>query len=272
MKKVILYLTIVVMGIFLASSAYALPSLLTNQVTKMKFVNFENWVDNDGDDMISAGDDFYGIFNLTSIGDVGGDPLKTTWTYGGADEITGSFHLSVGDDFGSPLPPFSPPASELKLQFTMDSDDFITFYYDTTPDFDAKQSVANATADAEDGVVWFDISPGDYIDGYNVTSTTNSNNYNWADMTVNNTGYGIIPMLWKETLGSSNALGSYVADLYFETKLEYLDPTNPANEYKNWMFKSEDPVYLYAVPEPNTLLLFGFSLLGFAGIVRRKAS
>ena len=104
MKKTLTLLTIIMMGLLLSSSAFALPILLTDEITKMKFTNFENWIDNqaagqEGHGYISEGDDFYGVMVMTSISDVQQDPLDTTWSSGGSDEITGIFKLSVTNDF-----------------------------------------------------------------------------------------------------------------------------------------------------------------------------
>lgn len=267
MKKFTSLLAILMLGVFLAAPAYALPQLLMDEITKMKFTNFENWIDQDGDGMISAGDDFFGILTMTTITDVNSTAGSTTWTDAGPDEITGVFQISVANVSN----PFSPDlalplGSSETVQFEMNTGDFIRMFYDTTPDFDPDLPLLQSIATAADGDLWMAVEAGDYIDGYNETTPTTSNNFNWADLTVNNTGYTIVPLLWKESLGSINPYGSYVADLYFETKLEFLLP----GAVGDWRYKSEDPVYLFATPEPGTMGLLGLGLLLGARFVRRR--
>src|SRR3989337_1245606 len=67
----------------LVGSAQAAPypvDLLTNQITKMKYVNYENWLDigsvtgfsAPGDGIINPGDKFEGILKLEAITNVSG--------------------------------------------------------------------------------------------------------------------------------------------------------------------------------------------------------
>ena len=274
-KHALISLTILIGAFFLASSAYALPTLLTDEVTKMKFTNYENLIDIDESGSITAGDKFFGIITLTTISDVDSTGDSVTWTNAGEDEITGIFTLTVDSvqttDGSGELPSnlVLGTTESAFLTFTMEDGDGITMYYDdgTGIDFIAQGDILTSIASATDGVVWISISSEDYLDGYNVTNYSTSSNFNWVDITENNTGYNIISMIWKDTLGSVNPYASIESDLYFETKLEFLTST----DYE-WAYKSEDPVYLYAtaIPEPNTMILFGIGLLSFAGIIRRK--
>ena len=269
MKKVTYLLTILMMGVLLSTSAYALPTLLTNEITKMKFTNFENWVDNDavgtaGYGYISTGDKFYGIMTMTSISDVDQTFGKTTWTDLASDEITGIFQVTVTNDFGDLINPNLGPGAgnSWNIEFGMASGDYLTLYYDDSQNFNSA-TVAGGIASSIDGALWMSVTPDSFYYGFNETSPSVSTNFNWADLTVNNTGYEILPMLWKESLGAINPYGSFTSDLYFETKLEF-------RTTGEWRYKSEDPVYLYATPEPATLMLLGIGLLCSAGFARRK--
>jgi hypothetical protein len=88
------------------------------------------------------------------------------------------------------------------------------------------------------------------------------------NLTTNNTGYTIVPELWKETSGVVGNYGSHVSDLYYESQLSFVAPGSNADGV--WQFKSEDPGYLYATPEPTTLVLFGLGLLFGAGAIKRR--
>jgi hypothetical protein len=273
MKRLFSFVLILMVGIFMSASAYALPALLTNQATKMKFTDYERLIDNNDNGIIDTGDQFEGVLTLTSISDV--DSTNFTWHTGvNGDELTGHFMITVASASGDPLPASSPPAGTGKLTFTLGANDFINIYYDTTADYSAGTDTSRATdiANATDGILYMQTLGQDYLYGGNISTTlagTSSVNFNWANLTQNNTGYEIVPMPWKETAGVVGNYGSNVSQIYWETQLSFVAPGSNADK-AGWGFKSEDPLYLYATPEPATLLLFGLGLLFGAGALKRK--
>jgi hypothetical protein len=264
---------------YLASTALASPvQLLVGQVTKMKFTNYEYLIDNNQNGVIDAGDQFHGILTLSTISNV--DGTTTTWANGlSGNEITGEFQITVAS--GGPLSTSAPPAlgTSVGLTFTMGSSDFLNLYLDQTPDYSAGSAGSTSAGDianATDGTPYFSVIGSDYLSGGNVSSTTaggvsSSVNYNWANLTTNNTGYNIAPELWKDFSGVVGNFGSMVSDIYWETQLSFV-ATGSNAALAGWQYKSEDPLYLNTVPEPTTMALFGIGLLFGAGAIKRRSS
>lgn len=273
-----LTLTVCATVLAVAGSAGAAPiQLHTGEITKMKFTNFENLIDNDKDGKISVGDDFVGIMKLTTISDLA--DVKDLNAQLLTKEVTGFFKISVVGVTPGPLVPLAPG----HVDFALNTGDFINLYVGqgATKNWnpaDTADSNSNGIPDcidwATDGSLWMSVLPGTFYEGVSDTdvSGVSVRNRNWVDLTVNNTEYYIVQQLWSSIisvtpnhtfLGASHT--DHLADVYFESKL-----TSGLTSIPNWGFKSEDPVYIFVTPEPGSivLLLAGFAGLGLA--VRRK--
>jgi hypothetical protein len=296
MKKLTLLLVTMLLVVF-AGSAYAQPiTLFTDQISKLKFTDFEILVDNNNNGRIDTGDQLAGILNVTSIDNVASTQNQNLQL--ATKELTGIFVLDVvaGD-----LPATIGAAGHLDLALL--SGDFLALYVGegATKNFDSTGTIAQGFATASDGTLWAAIlgtgtlnsattgtetmndplDPGVNYVGINNTAivgtTAVSINQNWTNLSLNQTGYTILPQDWPELTGESGAhtylsnnldLFGYFTDVYFENHL-FLN--SGAGKIGDWDFRSEDPAYVWAttIPEPSTLLLLGLGLFGI-GITARK--
>jgi hypothetical protein len=245
--------------------AEAVPiELIPGGVTKIKFTNYENWLDLNTDGIINTGDKFEGIAKAESITNLGNTINKNTQLGDGSRELTMNFQFSV---VGGSIT----PGGSGHLDFALGAGDFIDAFVDFTPDWNL--TVGNAS----DGASWLTVSPPSFYEGVNDTAAgVASTNRNWANATTNSTGYPIVPRFYASTAGENPAHtylgfshGDHLVDLYFASRLFNVVSGDPG--FGTWQFKSEDPIYIW-VPEPTTLLLLGGGLLGLAGtqVLRRR--
>ena len=261
----------------LVTSVHAAPiELFNGEPTKFKFTNYENWYDMNANGIIDTGDKFEGILKISTLTNQFDSADKNAQLL--TKEVTGHFLVSVSGGMIAPG-----IGGTGVIDFTLGASDFINFYVGTgaTKNYAPEAgTLAAAIGTATDGVLWASILGSDYIEGDNDTTgsfpASNSVNHNWADFTVNNTDYKFVPLLWPEYV---NGLGSglhdtstgthfsgHASEVYFETKLSFNN--NPNAGY--FMFKSEDPGYLYAIPEPFTVGLLGLGLVGMGALRRRQ--
>jgi hypothetical protein len=151
-----------------AQQAGALPLAPSGNYEGVFFRNSEVFLDNDGDGLVSVGDQFWGVMNLNELTDAGADASGQTgpqiWPLGGAaapPEVTGYFAIEVAFAVppGTSAPPNHPisagSADIATLVFTSTTDpngilaagDVMNIYEDGNIDYnDATQGTALGTA------------------------------------------------------------------------------------------------------------------------------
>jgi len=275
-KVFIIVATLAFIFVF-AGAALAVPiELIHGEVTKLKFVNYENFIDANANNTIDAGDYFEGIFNTESISNIPNTIDKSGQLL--SKELTGHFKISV---VGGAIP----IGGAGHVDFGLMEGDFINLYVGegTTKNWDP--AAADAIARASDGTLWASILPQSFYEGINDTTFIPpvSFNRNWANVTINLTGYNIIPLLYPEATPESpwhfidvDGDGIYTAGIDIEHASGHIVDTfftstlTTPSGIPQWDFKSEDPYYInVSIPEPGTLLLLGVGLVGVATIRRR---
>ncbi len=175
------------LGLGAVAAAQAGPiELFTDQVTKLKFTNYEQVVDVNNDGLINTGDMIYGIYKVTSIED-----LASVNNLNGqlaTREITGSFRFHViSESDGTNLPLFSNGNGH--LDFGMLAGDYINGFVGTgaTMDFDVTSvTQAQSITSATNGALWFNVDNTVFYEGINDTVTEDafnvSANRNWSGL------------------------------------------------------------------------------------------
>jgi hypothetical protein len=178
------------------------------------------------------------------------------------------------------------------INYTFDTTNaYLEIYFDDTPDFDEGADRATALANAGNGNALLEMEPGilkaltdtnDSLgpadDKTNVQSWLNLAPYNAAAIDPFDWNNGAA-YLWSEEF--ENPAGSGIFFPFFLTQEIYAPghtifeqnaSDTDASGDRLWDYYDTDDVRgsLTNVPEPTTMLLFGFGLLGLASVSRKK--
>lgn len=111
----------------------------------------------------------------------------------------------------------------------------------------------------------------DQTEGGNFALTLDFDSYLADFWNVNGMTFGD----WEALYPDSITLGTQNIDATVKVNPEgfgYTTPTDPTDDGFSVQVLNDGSVYVNAVPEPATMLLFGTGLLGLAGVARRKRS
>lgn len=243
---------VALMALLPASASYALPVFAGGTLNTANFSTVQNWVDADGNHVLSANDIFYGITSVNSI-TAGG---HTVWNANnvpgpGIDSFTGYYLakvrsvtqsssfaplvVSLGASNIDPNGVFS--AADLAAQT------FAKLYTDSATPFEVNGSVVDDIAKATDGTLWGSLGlSGGYWDAVAFRSGVvfGSGGVNFIN---NATAWNFIS---DPDCGSCQPV-----QLYFHSVVKDFGANRP------WQYVGTNYAAVSPVPEPPMYALFG---------------
>lgn len=280
MKAIGKYIFLTLLGLLLASNAFAYPQLAAG-LNNIEFINFET-ASGLVDGQIAEGTILYGVIRAQAISDANADVV---WSSGSGDYLTGFFASKVtgvsdvtvvNGEIHATLTFSALTADDLatlspQIQALFSSQDIadqvvMKLFTDTATPLTNAGTEAQSIASATDGSLWMNLS----LDG----------GYWWSSAIINPDGLATGDTLATNWFGFNLADGGAITslpdindpletrydtdvDIYGNSKITK-QPVGP------WSYESNDPATL-ATPEPGTFLILGAGLLGLAAF-RRKFS
>lgn len=255
MRKKILAL---VVGLLMCGASQALAFSLPVGPVTIKYLNWENWTDVDGSGNNSDGDTYNGLIKVTSIESISGTQLWSPLASG--QEITGTIDgLKIDSVTSLPI--------GYNIQFT---GGLIKLYLDSTPENPIPNLITPAGfLDSDTGNTFLELT---YNYGIRPVSTTTT-----QDSIVN---YLTNPLSGTGTFYADVTAGDY-ASMFDSDSFTVFDgskrdiwasSTISGPGDFGFTLNSYDPAKANVVPEPGTMALVGFGLLGLVIASKRRAN